>query len=60
MPEKAEKKRALAVQKKKLLMGVLCKHINIILTIQRSISIKELLGLKNIDSIEHKDRKTKI
>lgn len=60
MPEKAEKKSELVTQNKKLEASVRCKDINIMLTIHRSTSINEFLGLKKIDSIEHSKIKMRV
>jgi len=59
-PENAEKNIELVKQKIKPVITVLCKHIKITLTIQRSTSIKELLGLKKMDSKAHSPTKIKV
>ena len=59
IPENAEKNKAVVMQYKKLVANVLCRQIKIILTIHRSISMKELRGLKKIDSTEQSITKIK-
>ncbi len=60
MPEKALRKNGVTVAKRIPVHISRCKLIKTKLMIHRSISMKELLGLKNIDSIEQRQRKKRI